>query len=57
MILDLMRASSAVWVAWMMVGCGEDDPEPPVEGEPPGMELDDEFDGDLSAWEVLNPGP
>ena len=50
-----MRTSSAVWVAWMMVGCGEDDLEPPVDGEPPGMELDDEFDGDLSAWEVLHP--
>ncbi len=33
------------------VACAEDDPP----GEMAGMELDDEFDDDLSAWSVLNP--
>lgn len=55
MIDDQMRARS-LCLALVLVGCEEQDGQPALEGEPPGMELDDEFDGDLSAWEVLNPG-
>ena len=40
----------------LLGGCGAEEDEPPTEGQPAGAELDDEFDGDLSAWEVLNPG-
>jgi hypothetical protein len=35
--------------------CAAEEDEPPTEGQPPGADLDDEFDGDLSAWDVLNP--
>jgi hypothetical protein len=46
-----------MWVVILLAGgCEpEEDPQPDPDGEPPSMELDDEFDGDLSAWEVLNP--